>query len=43
MDNVNLDERIDIPLDADQIETGDGFVDGDDVYIAEKVGGQCRL
>lgn len=39
MDNVNLDNRIDIPLDADQIETGDGFVDGEVVYIAEKVGG----
>ena len=39
MNNVNLDDRIDIPLDADQIEAGDGFVDGEDVYIAEKVGG----
>ena len=39
MNSVNLDDRIDISLDAEQIETGDGFVDGEDVYIAEKVGG----
>lgn len=39
MNNVNLDDRIDIPLDADQIETGDGFIDGKDVYIAERIGG----
>lgn len=39
MDNVNLDDRINIPLDADQIETGDGFVDGENVYVAEKIGG----
>ena len=39
MNNVNLDDRIDIPLDADQVKTGDGFVDGEDVYIAKKVGG----
>lgn len=39
MHNVDLDERIDLPLDADQIETGDGFIDGNDVYVAEKIGG----
>lgn len=39
MNNVDLNEKIDIPLDADEIRDGDGFVDGKDVFVARKVGG----
>lgn len=38
MSNVNLNEKIDLPLDADEVKDGDAFVQGEDVYIAKKVG-----
>ncbi len=42
MDNVNLNDRIDLPLDADEIRDGDGFVDGDRVYVARRIGGTAE-
>ena len=39
MSNVNLNEKIDLPLDADEVKDGNAFVQGEDVYIAKKVGG----
>lgn len=39
MNNVNLDDKIEIPLDANEVKTGDGFIEGDTVYVATKIGG----
>ena len=39
MNNVDLNEKIDLPLDADEIRDGDGFVEGDSVFTAKKIGG----
>lgn len=39
MNNVDLNEKVDIPLDADALRDDDGFVDGNDVLAARKVGG----
>ncbi len=39
MNDVNLNEKIDLPLDGDEIQDGDVFVDGDKIYVATKIGG----
>lgn len=39
MNNVDLNEKIDLPLDADEIHDGDGFMEGETVFVAKKVGG----
>lgn len=39
MNNVDLNEKIDLPLDADEIHDGDGFMEGETVFVARKVGG----
>lgn len=39
MNNVDLKEKIDIPLDATEVRDGDGFVSGNEVFVARKVGG----
>lgn len=39
MSNVDLNEKINLPLEADEIRDGDGFVKGEEVFVAKKVGG----
>ncbi len=37
MNSVDPSERIDLPIDADEIQDGDGLVDGKNVYVAQRI------
>ena len=37
MNNVNLDEKVEAPFDGDDIRDGDGYLEGETLYIAQRI------